>query len=430
MAGGFLCGIQSQQEANMDSFVLHPTPAAWLQQSKLAEFAPSYREHLASRRYAISTQRIYLRCVAHFAHWLTEEQRSVFDISRDVVGHFLDQHLPHCTCPAPAQRKRVALRAALGHLLAVLIDQDVVPASPVGGAIEEELRRFDEHMDHLQGLASSTRVQRLRILRAFFLQKSDPDPTALTPVNANDLRRFISLTLRRLSPSSAGVLATALRCYLRFRARCGDQVDDLLPIIQSPACWRHSSLPETLSPEEVSLILAYRSPHGRTARRSHAMIRCLVDLGLRASEVSAIGLSDLDWSAGRIRIGPGKCRRIDMMPLPQTTGQAIVQYLRTERPRSESGRVFVRHVAPLGEPIGPGVVRRAAYEAYRACGLRQMGVHILRHTLADRLIQGGATLKDVADVLRHRDLNTTLIYTKIDTARLEAVAMLWPGAAS
>jgi integrase/recombinase XerD len=414
----------------MDSFVLHPTPTAWLRHSELAEFLPAFRQCLASRRYAISVQRRYLRCVAHFAHWLTEEQRSVRDVSSDVVRHFLDQHLPNCACSAPVRRNRKELRAALRHLLVVLIDQDVVSAPSVGGAIEEELRRFDEHMHHLQGLASSTRVKRLHILRAFFLERSGPDPTSLPPVNAGDLRRFISLTLQRLSPPSAGALATVLRGYLRFRARCGDEVQDLLPIIQSPACWRHATLPETLSPEEVSRILAHRSPHGRTVHRSHAMIRCLVDLGLRASEVVGIHLNDIDWLAGRIQIGPGKCRRIDILPLPQTTGSAIVEYLRAERPRSSSGRLFVRCVAPVGEPIGPGMVGRAVREAYRACGLQCTRVHILRHTLADRLIKGGATLKEVADVLRHRDLDTTLIYTKIDAARLEAVAMPWPGDAS
>lgn len=414
----------------MDTFVLDPTPAAWLQKSELAPFVPAYREYLVHRRYALRTQRLYLGSVAHFAHWLGAEGRSASDIGGDAISHFLDRHIACCSCTAPVPRSRNTVRAALRHLLAVLSDNGVVARHPAAGAIEEELSRFDKHMDHDRGLATNTRAQRLRILRALFLQVFGPYPTEITPVRADDLRQFIGLTLQRWSPSSARVLVGTLRDYLRYRARCGDPVDHLLPIIQSPAHWRLASLPETLSPEEVSLILAHRSPHGGTACRSHAMIRCLVDLGLRASEVVGIDLDDIEWSTGRIRIGPGKSRRVDVMPLLQVTGDAIVTYLRRERPRTTSGRVFVRHVAPLGEPIGPGVVRRAVREAYQACGLRHTRVHILRHTLAGRLIKGGATLKEVADVLRHRDLDTTLIYTKIDARRLSAVAMPWPGGAS
>ncbi len=121
----------------MDSFVLDPTPAAWLQQSEFAPSVPAYRRYLATRRYAISTQRTYLCCVAHFAHWLTEEQRSACDLSGDTVRDFLDQHLPYCTCSAPVRRGRNDLRAALRHLRAVLIDQGVVVEHPAPGAIEE-----------------------------------------------------------------------------------------------------------------------------------------------------------------------------------------------------------------------------------------------------------------------------------------------------
>ena len=320
------------------------------------------------------------------------------------------------------------MRAALRHLLTVLADNNVAHTHQVATVIEEELRRFDEHMHHDRGLASNTRGQRIRLLRVFLLQKAGPDPTELTPVSAINLRQFIEEKLQRLSPASAGGLSGTLRSYLRFRSLCGDQIQHLLPVIMSPANWRLSALPEILSPTEVAQILKRRD--GPSAHRAYAMIRCLVDLGLRASEVVSLDLDDVDWSAGTLRVGPGKSRRVDVMPLPQETGKAIATYLRSERPDTRSRRIFVRHCAPVDEPIGAGVARRAVRDAYRACGLSHTRVHILRHTLASRLIREGSTLKEVADVLRHRDLNTTLIYTKIDTARLAAVALPWPGGAS
>jgi site-specific recombinase XerD len=128
-----------------------------------------------------------------------------------------------------------------------------------------------------------------------------------------------------------------------------------------------------------------------------------------------------------MRICQAKSRRADMLPLPQATGSAIAAYIRSERPQTTSRRIFVRHVAPVEVPVGAGVVRRAVREAYRRAGLPHTRVHILRHTLAGRLLNTGGTLKEVADILRHRELDTSLIYAKVDFVRLGAVAMPWPG---
>jgi integrase len=138
-------------------------------------------------------------------------------------------------------------------------------------------------------------------------------------------------------------------------------------------------------------------------------------------------LDDIDWSAGTLRVVKGKSRRVDLMPLPPETGRAIAEYLRTERPPTANRRVFVRHVAPVDEPVGSDVVRNTVRKAYCRCGLPYTRVHILRHAMASRLLDTGGTLKEVADVLRHRQLDTTLIYAKVDLRRLGAVVMPWPG---
>ena len=162
-------------------------------------------------------------------------------------------------------------------------------------------------------------------------------------------------------------------------------------------------------------------------KRAYAMVRCLTDLGLRASEVAQLRLDDIDWKTGTIRLPMGKLRRGDVLPLPEKVGQAIVDYLRTERPRTTNRAVFVRHVAPYDVPIRSGVVRRAVREAYQRCGSSHSRVHILRHSMASRLLRQGAPLKEIADLLRHRSLDTSMIYTKVDLRRLEAVALPWPG---
>lgn len=298
------------------------------------------------------------------------------------------------------------------------IQQDEIPVGP----IDEQLRRFDDHLMHAKGLAECTRNQRSKIVRALLSMTSN----AVTP-SAEELRQFLTKKLSRVSAASGSVTTTAVRSYLRFRAFEGDRVAHLLPVVAAPAHWRLAPLPQTLAPDEVSQLLRAFPAHLPSRLRCYAFVRCVVDLGLRSSEVISLDLDDIDWTGGTVRISKGKSRRMDMLPLPQATGAAIADYLRSERPRTASRRVFVRHVAPVDEPVAAGVVQRAVREAYRRAGLPYTRVHILRHTLASRLLNTGGTLKDVADVLRHRELNTSLIYAKVDFGRLGAVVMPWPG---
>jgi site-specific recombinase XerD len=125
-----------------------------------------------------------------------------------------------------------------------------------------------------------------------------------------------------------------------------------------------------------------------------------------------------------------KSRREDTLPLPASTGQAIADYLRYERPRTTNPAVFVRRLAPHDVPIGPDAVRRLIRDAYQRIGLPHARTHALRHTLARQLLEQGSSLKEVADVLRHRSLDTSLIYAKLDSRRLAAVALPWPGSAT
>jgi len=140
-------------------------------------------------------------------------------------------------------------------------------------------------------------------------------------------------------------------------------------------------------------------------------------------------LADIDWRAGTVTLKRTKSRRQDSLPLPAATGQALADYLQHERPATTNPAVFVRHLAPRDQPIGVHAIRRVIRDAYRRIGLPHSRTHALRHTLACRLLEHGGSLKEVADVLRHRSLNTSLIYAKLDNPRLAAVALPWPGSA-
>ena len=149
-----------------------------------------------------------------------------------------------------------------------------------------------------------------------------------------------------------------------------------------------------------------------------------------SGEIARLSLDDIDWRGGTIMLRHTKGRREDVLPLPAATGEAIAAYLKDERPKTGNRAVFVRHIAPRDEPVGPDLVRKTIRQAYARAGLPYTHSHLLRHTMANRLLAGGSSLKEVADVLRHRSLNTTLIYAKLDSRKLVAVALPWPGSAA
>ena len=409
--------------------VVQPPPRLWSEASILRPYASQYEEHLRGRRYAASTRRVYVCCVAHFGHWLTQERYDLEAIGHGAVMRFLSEHLPACACPHPVRRSRHDLQAALGHLLQVLGADGVLLQDPDrNSVIGQELTRFDAHMRDVWGLAENTRQQYRRVVKKFLLAHFGERPVSMAKVSAASIRCFI-LGDQRRSPRSIAATGGAIACYLRFRNMSGDRVRDLAAAIPRAAHWRLASLPEVLTDAEINELLRSFDQPFPSRQRAYAMVRCLIDLGLRSSEVVKLQLDHVNWADGTIDLVGTKGGHADVLPLPTATGAAIASYLREERPPTSNRAIFVRHVAPYDEPIGPEAVKRAVLAAYRRCGWTRTGVHILRHSVASRLLRAGAPMKEIADVLRHRSLDTSAIYAKVDLTKLAAVALPWPGSA-
>jgi len=407
---------------------------AWLSASVLSPSAAAYVAYLQRHRYSTPIAGAYLHAVGHFAHWLTEEHLPVRHLDESVVRRFLTTHLPNCRCPGRCQRTIVVVQAALKHLLTVLRADGriTVRRAAMSPAIHEELERFTSHLTQVCGLAAKTCTGRQWWVGQFLADRFGRRPIAVDPLTARDIAEYLEGHGTRYSPGTAGVRGCALRSYLRFRAaRDGDRVEPLLTAIPTVACWRLASLPSHLTPGETVRFLKTFDRRHASGQRGYAMARCLVDLGMRACEVAALQLDDLNWQDGTVRIGAGKSRRADVLPLPVLTGRAIVAYLHEARPPSTSRAVFVRDRAPRDTPITTEIVRYAVERAFARCGLgaRFTGTHVLRRTTATQMRLAGSSLKQIADVLRHRSLETTMIYTKLDRPQLATVAAPWPGGA-
>ena len=404
----------------------------WLTVGPVAPHADAIKQHFVVGRYAQTTCASYLINIAHFSRWARGKHLRLCRIDEVVVSEFLDQHLPHCRCEGPVRLDRCDNRAALGQLLLVLRARGVIaPQARNSTPVDEELRRFDTHMDRVRGLAPKSRTQVLRVVGRLLHQRFGDGHVDIPSINPEYLRRFYAqqAALHR-TPGGAGSVAAALHSYLRYRASLGDLVHALIGAVSAPANWRLATLPKALTAQEVEQLVASLGQPGQSMRRADAIVRCALDLGLRSGEVARLDLDDIDWQAGTITLRNTKGLREDVLPMPATTGAAIAAYLKDERPQTTNRAVFVRHIAPRDEPVGPDLVRKTIRQAYARAGLPYTRSHLLRHTMASRLLAGGSSLKEVADVLRHRALSTTQIYAKLDSRKLIEVALPWPGSAS
>jgi integrase len=218
-----------------------------------------------------------------------------------------------------------------------------------------------------------------------------------------------------------------LRALLRFLVLRGECDAGLVGAVPSVTSHR-VRLPERLTDEQVAVLLASFDRSTASGRRDYAIAMCLAMLGLRIGEVVGLRLDDVDWTGAILSIVPGKSRRTARLPLPSDVGKAIAEYVRNGRPATTERHIFVTHYAPRGRALsrnGAGTMIRRAFQRAGIDALGK-GPHLLRHTVASRMVTNGASLKHVADVLRHRSLDSAFIYTRIDLPTLRAVAMPWP----
>lgn len=297
--------------------------------------------------------------------------------------------------------------------------------------LTDELCRYDDHLRDVRGLAAGTRQDRIRIAGLLLRQKFADRTVDIAKLHPDDVRRFLASQLdAHRTHSNASLLASALRSYFRYRTTCGDQVAALTAVISSPAHWRLAALPRALKPDEVERLLNSFTSVRRWPKRGYAIVRCALDMGLRSCEIAHLMISDIDWRSGTVTLRCTKSLRQDILPLPMETGQALADYLQHERPTTSHPAIFVRHNGDHDQPITPSAVQKIIKWACRRAGLMHYSAHSFRHTLACRLVENGSSLKEVADVLRHRSLNTTLIYAKLDTPKLSVVPLPWPGSGS
>lgn len=385
----------------------------------LAEYATGFERWLRTRGFSGSgvSQRIWQ--FDHLSRWLEREGLRPDELTPARQEQFLAARR------AAGYRTWVSarsLRAPLTYL------REVGMAVPAGGAADGPLERLlDDYRRYLaceRGLAPSTSRDYERVARLFLAEREQEGGLGLERLSAVDVSVFLARECPKRSIPSAQQLVTGLRALLRYLHLAGVIGLPLRWAVPAVADRRGLSLPRGLEPAAVVKLLASCDRRSLTGRRDYAVLLLLARMGLRAGEVAAIRLEDLDWRGGELLV-LGKGNRHERLPLPVDVGKALVSYLRW-RPRSDCRAMFLCVRAPLG-PVSAGVVSQVVRAACSRAGLERVGAHRLRHTAATRMLRAGSSLPEIAQVLRHQRLDTTAQYARVDRQALRELARPWPG---
>jgi len=392
----------------------------------LQPLVDAFVAELQAHRHTSLTVSGYEHSARHFAGWLCCNNIELDQVNDDVVKRFARHR---CRCPGSRRQDHISARYVrrVRRFIQFLADRRVLAAVtyPCLTSVEARIAAYQAWLRHHRGISERTIDRHGRmIMRLLPALGADPEL-----YNAVLIRRVIIDEARRSSRPHVKTMTTALRGYLRFLAAtgvCRLSLDHAVPIIPQ---WRLSALPRFLPGGAVEQVIAscdLTKPHGV---RDRAILLLLARLGLRAGDVLMMRLSDIAWDEGMIRVR-GKGRREIRLPLPQDAGDALLDYLSRGRPSADADRIFLRSRAPYRPFRDSSVISsivRLALKRADILDAPSRGANLLRHSAATSMLRAGATLDAVGTVLRHRSIDMTAHYAKVDVTMLQLIAQPWPG---
>lgn len=297
--------------------------------------------------------------------------------------------------------------------------------------LREELKaNYRNYLSRQRGLSAKTVYKYCTFVDRFLDFRFEESPDDLSKVTGPDIADFLQHQTGGVQPFRDKTLVSTMRSLFRFLFQSERIEVNLALGIPSIAQKHARRIPYHLTPDQVEELLkaVQTSSALSSAKRNYAMVLLMARLGLRSPEIIAMQLDDIDWRNGEICIrGKGGFR--DKVPLLQDTGEAIANYIQHER-KGTSRYLFVASRSPHKPFKDAQVLNTILTQALETTTIprpKQYTVsHILRHSLATNLVQKGASLEEIANTLRHRSRQTTLLYARQDIEGLRTIAQSWP----
>jgi len=381
-----------------------------------------FTEYLRSRHFSPLTIEHHQRRLVYLAFWLSKHRHY------PSLGRLTRRKIPRLLAHALAGR---TAQTRINYWKAVL---HWVRFN--GGALEPIVRPWaswvTDYLEFLRthrGVGPSSLDHSERNARAFMDWQFGNGKADWSTVRPTHIWSFACRHVRGVKPvmgkSRLGYVRRFL-LFVHFRGACGAELAAAIPKV---AVHRVASRPEVLSEQQRRKLLASFDRTTPEGKRNYAMTLCMLDLGMRGVEVRGLRLEDIDWRGRRLNIRPFKTGRGRQLPLPPRILDALQDYVRAGRPKNTGfDHVFLMHPRRRGHPLSRSSLKAMAHWAYRRCGFPPSwsGTHRLRHTFASRLYRRGVDMKPIADLLGHKKLDSTNIYTQVDIKALRPLAKPWP----
>jgi len=405
----------------LDDLYIYPGAVRRLRSSPLGPWLDAFVERLAKLGYTSWSRRSNVVLAADLGRWMANRGGSVASLDEGAVDAYLRQRRTQ------RERRRAATSLLLAHLRAEGMASPSPSVADCSAPVVHE-QRYAAYMQRERGAAAGTIDGYLAVVRDFLDRRFRSCEVDLVVLTASDVGAYLVERARNLSPKTLAYRAGALRSFFRFLFLQGETATDLSTAPLMSQTRHRATVPRYLSPAEVEKLLDTCDPSTPAGRRNRAVLLLLVRLGLRAGEVAALELDDIRWRSGEIVVR-GKGDVMNRLPLLSEVGEAISEYLRHDRIRdAATRRVFLRRCAPIRGLGGREAISSIVRASLRRAGLHPpvRGAHLLRHTLGTRMIRAGASMAEIAEVLRHATPSSSAIYAKVDFEALRALARPWP----
>jgi len=390
-------------------------------QGPLASHLEPFAAFLEQRGYPYESGQRFVREVGRLSKWAADLGIGAEDLTEPIVQKYLELRFKGV---AP-KVKRGPYNCLLEYLRQIGVSRQVPTAkqSPLSRCLDH----YQEHLIHNQGMEKETIRRLVRVAHCFLSRRFGNSTVELSELRSQDIVQHLLARSRQCRPSKLGLETSALRSFLRFLQFRGDVSSRLVQSVPTVPHWRQKEVPVFLKPAETSLLIKHCRGQAPKGQRDLAILLLLVRLGLRAIEVCRLTLDDIDWQSGYISV-EGKNGKRNRLPLLDDVGQAISAYLRHSRPRCSTRHLFVRAVAPFEAFSSSSAVCHVVRRALARTSLNpaRKGSHLLRRSLATQMLQQGASLMDIGQILRHQRLDTTAIYAKVAMRQLRPIARPWP----
>lgn len=402
-------------------FFSNPVKLQHLSMGPLGSYIDMFAILLSKQGYTQVTCRCKINLVYKFSLWLHKKKLRVDDINEQNVSKFL-KNLKRL------KQIRRGDAETLRMLLQCLRNAKVIADSPKVKNYKLKIVDYDfaQYLIQERGLSQATIINYLSLVRYFISKHFGKSSILLDKLCTSDISKFIISYSKSSSIKRSKWMSTALRGFFRFLYQRGEITTHLAESVPSVANWHLSTLPKSLEKGQVDKLLQSCDQNTTIGQRDYTILLLLARLGLRAGEVAGMMLDDINWEAGEFIIR-GKGSRRDLLPIPKDVGKALATYLSKGRPHCSTRKVFIRMKAPHQGFSSSVAICNIVERALKRAGLcpARKGAHLLRHSLAIQMINKGASLNEVGEILRHSSPTTTEIYTKVDIEALRKLAQPW-----